>query len=995
MAMFKGFKPQGLQKIANSMGYTGSLEGFDSYLQQNPDKQNMMNMYNQRAMQMAQGGVVHRMQVGGALNNDKYVAGNAKQFQSAVSTMPTGQQLQTLQEAPRQDTRRGYETGPIATSALQNSSGGINQPATLQGVKQVFTQPEGKTMADVKAIDKQISGQGFYARPTQLQSGALRGGQQPLTTDREMDPTGGLASLGSDGRLIATMIPDKSRPRSEADLKAQWEQLRAQAQQSRASGFLGQVVLPGEGRYEDWASANRFEMIPNPELQQQPAAQPQPEPRQQAYVPTLGEGPGQVSAYGPTTDADTPDPYADYRQNVEKFPETGAFKNPAIQTSFDDMKKELEADLGDTPTPDRLKQRSDKVLDYVRNVYSGPIYQSEAGVTGLGANNFTDEFKQYARDSGLSIVDSPIADGPDLLDAQKNTPITTTPGYLPPPPATGIPTIGDVTTTLAQTGAIPVGAVTQPELIQREDGQFIDPNTGQLVSDVVAPTSVADTAQADPAQQVTATKMEATQSAPAIQTAVQANQAAQTDPNDPRAQVTAAQQTVSSVGDLNAAQGNATLMNNPVQREIQDGELISGVADAEKASKFTEQIEAATATPSEKATVQGQLAQLTANFDMSNPPPWAAGALRGVQAQLQQRGLGASSIAGQALIQGALESALPIAQADAQTQAQFESQNLSNRQQRAMLAAQQRAQFIGQEFDQAFQARVQNSARIGDIANMNFTAEQNIAMENSRAVNTMNLNNLSNRQAMTMAEASALANLDMANLSNAQQAAVQNAQNFLQLDMANLSNEQQTSLFNAQAINQSILTDQAATNAARQFNATTQNQVDQFMSSLANQVSQFNATQTNAQNQFNAGELNTVARFNAEVANQRDQFNAQNQLAIAQNNAVWRREIATADTAAINRANELNAKAVLDVSTQQYDNLWTFYADSMEWAWKSAENEQDRIKELAVANISADARTEAQRLANSASGASAIGSLVGQLGAAYIGTLNPAKIFKL
>ena len=63
--MFKGFKPQGLQKIANSMGYTGSLEGFDSYLQQNPDKQNMMNMYNQRAMQMAQGGAVRKMQVGG------------------------------------------------------------------------------------------------------------------------------------------------------------------------------------------------------------------------------------------------------------------------------------------------------------------------------------------------------------------------------------------------------------------------------------------------------------------------------------------------------------------------------------------------------------------------------------------------------------------------------------------------------------------------------------------------------------------------------------------------------------------------------------------------------------------------------------------------------------------------------------------------------------------------------------------------------------------
>ena len=216
------------------------------------------------------------------------------------------------------------------------------------------------------------------------------------------------------------------------------------------------------------------------------------------------------------------------------------------------------------------------------------------------------------------------------------------------------PGIGDVTTTLAQTGAIPVGAVTQPELIQREDGQFIDPNTGQLAPAPTASTAVADTAQADPAQQVTATKMEAVQAAPAVETALQANLAAQTDPNDPRAQITAAQQTSSSVGDLSAAQGNATLMDNPVQREIQQGELINGVADAEKASKFTEQVQAATATPSEKATVQGQLAQLTADFDINNPPAWAAGALRGVQAQLQQRGLGASSIAGQALIQGAL-----------------------------------------------------------------------------------------------------------------------------------------------------------------------------------------------------------------------------------------------------------------------------------------------------------------------------------------------------
>ena len=44
--------------------------------------------------------------------------------------------------------------------------------------------------------------------------------------------------------------------------------------------------------------------------------------------------------------------------------------------------------------------------------------------------------------------------------------------------------------------------------------------------------------------------------------------------------------------------------------------------------------------------------------------------------------------------------------------------------------------------------------KISDIANQNFTAEQQIALENSRAVITLNFNNLNSRQALTMAEAS-------------------------------------------------------------------------------------------------------------------------------------------------------------------------------------------------------------------------------------------------
>ena len=563
--------------------------------------------------------------------------------------------------------------------------------------------------------------------------------------------------------------------------------------------------------------------------------------------------------------------------------------------------------------------------------------------------------------------------------------------YTPDAKSTKDKQITDVTVDRLTDPGLPTGAKVIPVGTKIESGQTVAKGTGEVTGDVTAGTTTAEVEKADTVtddeikKQIEATKTVTSEDVSTkVNTALDATQAAQTDPNDPRSKVIAAQQTESAVSNLEAAQGTATKMENPVQREIQAGELIDGVANAEKAAKFTEQIQAAETKPSKEATVQGQLASLTENFDATNPPAWAAGALRGVQAQMAARGLGASSMAGQAMVQAALESALPIASADAQTIASFEAQNLSNRQQRAMLAAQQRATFMGQEFDQAFQARVQNASKISDIANMNFTAEQQIALENSRAAQTINFANLNNRQAMVMSEASALANLDMANLNNRQQAGVQNAQNFLQLELSNLGNEQQVELFKGQQRTQALFTDQAQENAARQFNATSQNQTNQFFSNLGQQASQFNASQYNAQQQFNAGQENAQERFNAEIDNQRDQFNAQNQLVIAQNNAQWRRQVATADTAAVNRANEINANAVLGISKQAYDNLWSYYGDTMKYAWQSAENELDRMVTIATAEISADAQKEVQAMSSGSTAGQALGGLIGTLGSAYI-----------
>ena len=490
--------------------------------------------------------------------------------------------------------------------------------------------------------------------------------------------------------------------------------------------------------------------------------------------------------------------------------------------------------------------------------------------------------------------------------------------------------------------------------------------------------TVPSTAQAGMPMTQPATFMVSGATSPQVQAQTGALQAVEGEVSE-QAQIDAAQQLQTSVSGIEAAQGTATMINNPVQRQIQDGEIVSGAANAETASKFAEQIQAATATPTKKATVAGQLEDLMADFEGGETPAWAAGSMRTAMATLSARGLGASSLAGQAVVQAAMEAALPIAQMDAQVQAQFEGQNLSNRQQRAMLAAQQRASFIGQEFDQSFQARVANASRIGDIANMNFNADQQIALENARASNTMSLSNLTNSQAMVMAEAAALSQLDMANLNNRQQAAVQNAQNFLQMDMTNLSNEQQTAMFKTQQNVNAILTDTAAGNAAAQFNATSDNQTKQFFASLTSQVSQFNSTQQNAMDQFNVNSVNALREFNSELQQQRDLFNAQNGLVVSQSNAQWRQNIATMNTAALNESNATYARTINGLTETNMGQIWQRERDIMSFAFQTANNNADRATSIAVQNLQNEATKDQAAATKSASFAKAAGTIIGAI----------------
>ena len=518
----------------------------------------------------------------------------------------------------------------------------------------------------------------------------------------------------------------------------------------------------------------------------------------------------------------------------------------------------------------------------------------------------------------------------------------------------GVPTGAEATSAAFNA---PASMVTTADVatVSEEDkaAGTIAADTGQLgAAPTVAVTEAAPAAAVAAPAPIEAATITAEQTAPAAQETLDTLTAATGKPSDEALAeaATMSPDQLASLG-LSAAQITQAQQAQAATREVAAGEMVTGPTVDMARVKAETNFAAATGAPSTDATVQGQLTGLMEQFEGNEPPAWAAGAMRAAAAAMASRGLGASSLAGQAIVQAAMESALPIAMQDAQTSATFELQNLSNRQQSAMFAAEQRANFLGMEFTQAFQARVANAAKISDIANMNFNAQQQVALENARMAQTVDLANLDARQAKIMADAAAMTQLDMTNLDNRQQAAVQAAQAFLQMDMKNLDNQQQTAVFKTQEMLNVLLSDAAARNAAAQFNATSANQTNQFFASLSSNIAQFNTEQANAMTRFNAGEANAMEQFNASLTNQRDQFNATNALVIAQANAQWFQNITTMENAAQNQANRDAAIASNNLTMSAYNNTVQRERDLLAWAWQSSENASQRDVDLLIAKV--------------------------------------------
>jgi len=497
--------------------------------------------------------------------------------------------------------------------------------------------------------------------------------------------------------------------------------------------------------------------------------------------------------------------------------------------------------------------------------------------------------------------------------------------------------------------ADPVAAVSRPKVVsQTGEGTIIDSaedkfNVATDGADLVATQAVAADDIVAP-EDITTQQVTAAQSQEQVQKQAdqfkgatgQVSEQAQYDAStiDP---------TKSAVLDLEVAQGEAAQVDAPDELRVGEGELLEG--SAVNQSRIEEELQKTKA-----ASVKDELDDLMQDFEGGNTPTWAAGAMRNANAMLAARGLGASSAAGMAVIQAAMESALPIAKLDA-----------ANKQQMAVEKARQRADFLGIEFDQEFETKVKNAARISEIANMNFDAEQTIALENARLTNTMDIANLDAKSAKTVADTAALASLERTNLNAINTAAADNAQAFLDMDFRNLDNEQEASKVKFQEMANTIISDTNQKNVVAQANMQEENDAEQFLVEMAVTVAKANQNQTNIMAAENARAENLMAEFNAEDDRLREEFNSENARIIETANAAFKQQVTTEETAAINAAYELEAKAANTLSKAAYDAVVAEVKDMMYYAYTGEQNHLDRVNKIATTNISKGGGNELEK----------------------------------
>ena len=292
-----------------------------------------------------------------------------------------------------------------------------------------------------------------------------------------------------------------------------------------------------------------------------------------------------------------------------------------------------------------------------------------------------------------------------------------------------------------------------------------------------------------------------------------------------------------------AAQG--TLSSNAIIGDVQGAVSAQSVAAA------------AQGTVSQEATVKYQIGELFKSMsEGSEPPPWAAPAVRKVTAVMQQRGLGASSMAAAAITQAVMESGIPIAAQDAKTYATMDLTNLSNEQAVAL----------------------KNAATYAAMDTANLNARMTAASNNAKSFLAIDAANLTNSQASNTLSFQAKVQKLVTDQAQENAARQFNAKNEAQV--MQFFTELGTQVENATRIA-----------AMRQFNTDQGNATARFVSQMEDSRDKFNSNMGAQIDQSNANWRRQINTDNTALANETNRINAQNLLGLnsAAQNQLWQR----------------------------------------------------------------------------------------------------------
>ena len=279
-----------------------------------------------------------------------------------------------------------------------------------------------------------------------------------------------------------------------------------------------------------------------------------------------------------------------------------------------------------------------------------------------------------------------------------------------------------------------------------------------------------------------------------------------------------------------------------------------------QAALLNDQIQLITAQEEEAndlSTVRGQLTRLSNDFEGGQVPPWAEGAVAAATQIMAARGISSSGIAQSAITSALMNTMIPIAQADANINAEFQRLNLNNRQ----------------------QAQVQNAANLltSDIKDIDNTQQVALFNTGNRVQSLFN----------DQSEVNAARRINSASVNQTQQFF-----SGLQQQVLNTNAAQKTAISQFNAGQANALEQFRATQAlnASEFNARNYTAIKQANTQWFRQVNTANTAAINAENQFNA--TNILNRSNTALNNQlqlyRDKadfiFNASQNDAQRQNN---------------------------------------------------------------------------------------------------------------